>query len=179
MTTLRAHDEVGHRSSCARAMSPITPVSPPQGRRSSEGDQWRARGGAGRAIGPAACGPREARARGPEPQGGRRAAARAQAAATQGASHVRTPPSRAHALTHSLSATHVLFTAVSVRCAEHRARDALAAPARAPSRPASHPVYADPGSPTGPFTLPGITSTHIVNVLLSNQFGVREAVNCA
>lgn len=117
-------------------MSPITPVSPPQGRRRAEGgDQWRARGGAGRAVGPVPRGAREARARGPEPQGGRRArAARAQAAAatTQGASHVRTPPSRAHALTHpTLPVTHVLFTAVCVRCAEPGARYALAAPARA------------------------------------------------
>lgn len=101
VTTLRAHDETGRRNRCARALSPITPVSPPQGRRSAEGGQWRARGGAERAVGPAARGAREARARGPQPQGGRRArAARAQAAATQGASHVRTPPSRAHALTH-------------------------------------------------------------------------------
>lgn len=99
--TLRAYNEVGRRNSCARALSPITPVSPPQGRRRTESGQWRARGGAGRAVGPASRGPREARARGSQPQGGRRArAARAQAAATQGASHVRTPPPRAHALTH-------------------------------------------------------------------------------
>lgn len=84
MTTLRAHDELNRRSSGARASSPITPVSPPQGRRSTEGgDQWRARGGAGRTVGAVPRGAREARARGPEPQGGRRArAARAQAAAT-------------------------------------------------------------------------------------------------
>lgn len=130
-------------------MSPITPVSPPQGRRRSEGGQWRARGGAGRALGPAARGPREARARGPEPQGGRRArAARAQAAATQGASHVRTPPPRAHALTHSSPVIHVLFIA-SVRCAERPARVTLTAPARALARPASaaRPVHVRSGDP--------------------------------
>lgn len=39
----------------------------------------------------------------------------------------------ARARTHTLTVpvTHVLFIAVFVRCAEHRARDALAAPARA------------------------------------------------
>lgn len=81
--TVRASRGRLNRSSGARALSPIRPVSPPQGRRSTKGSQWRARGGVGRTLGPAPRGPREARARGPEPQGGRRArAARAQSAST-------------------------------------------------------------------------------------------------
>lgn len=68
---------------------------------------------------------------------------------------------RRRARTHShtyLPVTHVLFITVFVRCNEHRARDALAAPARALVQPAcaAHLVHADY---EGPFIFFGITFT--------------------
>lgn len=96
--------------------------------------------------------------------------------------HALTPPRhkvrhtsarRRRARTHSHTpGTHV-STALVVRCAEHRARDALAEPARARSGRQCNPCppSASPTSATTdhPYTFSGLHILIIVNVIRSNR----------
>lgn len=89
----------------------------------------------------------------------------------------------ARARTHTLTVpvTHVLYIALVVRCAEHRARDALAAPARAQPGRQCCPPSVSPTSATikDHYTFSGLHTLIIVNVIRSIDDSVREAVNCA